>query len=1144
MTKKFSLFILMTIMFLGLSELKAQSLIWSQTKAPANISEVDRWIKPEKYGVFRIELQSMRNLLNQAGDEFKSNGQAVLVEIPMPDNTYQRFAVYHSSIMEPGLAKKFPEIDTWRGQGIDNPRASVHIDITLQGFHAMILSPEGAVFVDPYAKTTTEYYISYFKKDLKAKAKFNEIEVVNGNKGNPVTPVKSTKTGLNKSGSSIAQRSNGTQLKTYRLALAATYEYTLFHGGTVPLALSAMTTTINRVVGVYRSEFGISLTLISTTSNLIYTTSADPYTNSNGSTLLNENQTNVTNVIGSANYDIGHVFSTGGGGVAYLASVCVSANKARGVTGSSAPVNDAFDIDYVAHEMGHQFGGNHSFNGSTGSCSGGNRNSSTAYEPGSGSTIMAYAGICSPQDLQLHSDPYFHTVNFDEIVTNITTGAALCGVVTSSGNSLPVASIGTSAHTIPYGTPFFLTGSGTDADGDSLTYCWEQMNLGAASAPNTPPSPGPRFRSYNPSTSPTRFIPDYTALLNNVVPVGEVLSTTAQTLTFRLTVRDGKALCGGVDYDVNNKTITVASTGPFAVTSAPSVWAVGSSQTLTWSVGGSNIAPINVANVKISLSTDGGLTFPYLLESSTPNDGTQLINLPASITTQTARIKIEAIGNIFYAISANNFAIDDPSAGSFIIIGAGTGSNTSTAFPAPYGNYFGGVKHQFIYRAAELTAKGITAGMLTQFGFNVSSLVSGGLTDFSIGMKNSTVNDLSSAWQTGFTPVFTSTSYNATTGWNLHTLSTGFYWDGTSNIIVEVCFNNNNGGVSGNTLTALTAGLPAGTSRWYRADNTAALCASTSVTTAGNTSRPNAKMFVITAPTVSASSLTFSNISNASVKLTWTKGNGGKRIVVARLSSNPAIVPTHLNDYLPGSYFGMGQQTGNNNYCVYNDSGNTATVTGLNLNTNYTFDIYEYNGTNGNHVYKITTQLSGSITTLPVKLFDFTANKDNDKVYLNWSSASETNSDVFEIERLQGSDEFTKIGKVKAAGNSNQTRFYQFTDLGFNPELDMYYRLKMIDKDGSFEYSKVISIVLNSNFDNQSVTISPNPSKGEVELNWKGLENGFAFKLLDLKGVELWNGNSDSNTIQVKIPEIYKGLFILELQSGDEMIRKKIILEY
>ncbi|HMS65749.1 MAG TPA: zinc-dependent metalloprotease family protein, partial [Ignavibacteria bacterium] len=402
---------------------QSSNSIWSDV-SEASIKNIDsKSVLPLKYRGLKLNVNSLRNVLSSAPFERSTAvfNAPLIIELPMPDGTLSKFNVTEYSMMEPGLSAQFPEIKTYNIQGIDDPYASGKIDFTMAGFHGMILTVNGDYFIDPVSVNNTEYYTSFYKSEYSLTRSFECL----------VNEVKSVP-------EIFLTDLTGQQLRTYRLACAATGEYTAVFGGTVGAGQAAIVTAINRVNGVYEKDVSVRMVLVANNTNIVFTNSGtDPYTNSNGVTMLGQNQTTCDNVtyIGSANYDFGHVFSTGGGGVAGLGVVCSAGNKARGVTGLPSPIGDPFYIDYVAHEMGHQFGGNHTFNSVTSSCGGGNRNATTAWEPGSGSTIMPYAGICGADDLQPNSDAYFHSGSVSEITAYTQTGGGnSCPVITNTGN--------------------------------------------------------------------------------------------------------------------------------------------------------------------------------------------------------------------------------------------------------------------------------------------------------------------------------------------------------------------------------------------------------------------------------------------------------------------------------------------------------------------------------------------------------------------------------------------------------------------------------------------------------------------------------------------------------------------------------------
>lgn len=621
-------------------------------------------VRPFRFDA-RLFAVAMRAVTSEAPDEVGT--PSTLLALPHPDGGLERFRVLESPVMAPELAAKFPEIRTYRGVGVDDPTASVRFEVSPRGFSAMVLSAAGAWYVDPWTRGFVDVVGSYHRRDaLRDPSSPFECEVAGTHDEGAEPGASAATTDLGPTPFPLA--SVGPTLRTYRLALATTGEYSVAVCGASPTkacVAAELVVAVNRVTGIYEREVAVRMVLIAGNDAVIYLDGAtDPYTNSNGGTMLGQNQSTLDSVIGSANYDFGHVFSTGGGGVAYLRVICSSSSKAGGVTGRPVPTGDAFWVDYVAHEMGHQFGGNHTFNGSLGSCAGGNRNASTAYEPGSGSTIMAYAGICGSNDLQPNSDPYFHGKSFDEIVAHITTGGgASCATGTATSNSAPAVDAG-AAYTIPSRTPFALTGSATDPEGDALTYGWEEFDLGTVepAPPLVDAGNRPIFRSFNPTISPTRVFPKLSDILTGTTTYGETMPTTSRTMSFRLTARDNRGGGGGVNSDTTT-VASVSTAGPFAITAPASavIWAGGSTQTVTWNVAGTTAAPISCANVSIALSTDGGQTFPATLLASTPNDGSEAVTVPDTPTAgATARVRVACIGNVFFAISRPSFTIGTP----------------------------------------------------------------------------------------------------------------------------------------------------------------------------------------------------------------------------------------------------------------------------------------------------------------------------------------------------------------------------------------------------------------------------------------------------------------------------------------------------
>jgi len=633
---KFTLFLLLCF---GISA-NAQNAFFSKTNPPtSSVGQIDT----ERALFFSLDISAFQTLLDELSDQ-----DHLVISLPGVDGRVNDYRIVEASVMEDNFQADFPAIRSFKGQGITKPQETLRFSVTPLGFHALILgTSNGAQLIKP-VDVNRNVYAVFSMSDLTIEDTPFECQLI-----------ETAGVTENNNPYQTFNADDGT-LRNFRMAISATSEYSAFYNNNLTDVISAIVIAVSNANAVLERDLSVTLTMVDNASLIFFDPVTDPFTNFDNGTLLAENQTLIDSVIGNDNYDIGHVFNTAGGGVAGLGTSCITGFKAWGVTGATSS-NDLRFLFVFLHELGHQFGSPHTFNSDQAPCFD-NISIFTAVEPGSGSTIMAYPGLCGSQNVinTFFGDLYYHQISLDSMWSHLLNSGACPVNQTSTGNTAPVANAGAD-YLIPQGTPYKLTGNSTDPDGtNSHTYTWEQYDFGSPGAPTETTTTGPLVRSFLGTTNPTRYIPNIPDLLESPgSQTWERLVTVDRAINFRLTVRDNDAAGGQTAVDAMTATVTTQA-GPFEVTSQNTpnqiIWSPGTTELITWNVAGTDSNGINETNVNIILSTDEGLTYDTVLAANTPNDGVENIIVPNLDATK-CRIMIEAVDNIFFNINEAFFAI-------------------------------------------------------------------------------------------------------------------------------------------------------------------------------------------------------------------------------------------------------------------------------------------------------------------------------------------------------------------------------------------------------------------------------------------------------------------------------------------------------
>jgi Metallo-peptidase family M12B Reprolysin-like/Secretion system C-terminal sorting domain len=1064
---------------------------------------------PTDFGLFELNKEILNQKLSGVR-QLAPGATTVSFDFPMPDGTYKQGLVYESSILSPKTQALIPHVKTYliadptTGSGIG--RVTIY-DNSITG---ILFSDRGNVYISPVDNEVNRTHIVYFVKDLNL-----PFPITCGVKDENSSPLPSTQ--------NLIEAGDG-NLRTYRLAVAATGEYTTTWAGSQAQALTYITICINVVNAIYERDATIRFILV-TNNSILYTDAAtDPYTGTLNSAEITANNTFTNTNLGAGNYDVGIVFNNGySGGLAQLNSVC-TANKGRagagitfgfGVNPTQGPQGPGFDAT-VAHEIAHQFSATHTMAASNGSC-GANATLSTAWEPGGGSTIMAYAGTCTGNFYQANNDLYFHTGNVAQISNYATTLAGnTCPVITNPGNAIPTVTVAAPAYTIPISTPFFLTCGTSDANGNALTYTWEQMDAPAATTATPPVATditGPNFRSFPPSANTTRYLPNIPAVVNGFSTAYEVLSSVDRTMNFRVNVRDNAA-GNGANAQANIAVTTSTASAAFTVTSqsAPTSLTANGTNTLTitWNVGSTTSAPFNTANVSILFSADGGNNFNYILAPSTANDGSHIVVVP-NINTSAGRIMIRSIGNIFYNINAANITITSGCAaeGAQVqpasTVSAGAGSPALNLGLSP--NFGSAV---FPTSGASLTTSDPSSSLA------IFSTVTSSCQNFTGNLFRYDIYPFQVSVAGNYT-------FNRSPAGAVYNIYAGDFnpLGPCGNFLAS---NGSYDGTTPSTTAALTANLLPGINY------------NLVIGTFSSASPALPYSYTVSVTGTPVGGGVFSGYLNPGGTYSYryaivdnSTGNIKQISTTANLSNNTT--------YPAGTYTVYGFS-----YLISHFSAGTLTAYEGGPFSTFLNDLNNLPASRCGNISKNSVTVN-VLTVLPLRLLPLTGLWDGGQVKLFWSSEDEKDVSKFEIEKSIDGQNFITLKGVQAAGNTNYRTNYTAVD--DSPGGDrIFYRVKAIDTDGRFKYSN--TVMVSRTFTSMDVNVYPNPVTGSATIEILSAENTTAYlEVIDAAGRRTVTSSillrKGINIHTINLENKATGIYHLKLSSGNHTFSKKII---